>query len=821
MDVIYEYINDREGAFSITESERIQRARALRAGHDTLRFGDGLLPDQAKLSQDNYNLIITFHDSNDRVTIKNYFFKNEHVVEEIIFADGTVWNRADISIRAFKGTESDQTLMAMLEGSEIHADGGNDTLEGRQGKDVFYGEGGNDLLTGGAGDDILSGGTGDDALQGGYGNDIYLFNLGDGQDIISQGLYSWDDPEDNSQDTLRFGEGITPEDVCLQRDGNDLLINVGNEGDIVIITEYFSAPYSPVSQIEFADGTIWDSIAISIVTHSINDAVQVLTAVATGSILEAGDNDDLLYGLSGNDKLYGMNGNDLLNGGSGNDLLAGGEGSDIYLFNAGDGQDVIEDQGYADFRDNNTLYFGEGLLAENAVVQRSGNDLFITFSNSNDSVTINDYFITSVPSLNRFIFADGTVWNPAVIKVLALNGTDEDDYLSAFPEGSEINGGGGNDSLDGSRSDDKLSGGEGNDWLSGRRGNDTLSGGAGADQLYGEEGDDMLIGGTGNDELNGGMGSDTYLFNIGDGQDIVNEWLTVFGNSDDVETIRFGSGLLADIATLSREYGALIISFPSTGDSITLNSYFSSYSRPNYQIVFADGAVWDYAVVEELMRKGNDDAQTLAAFEGGSEIHAAGGNDVLNGGYGDDELFGDNGDDTLNGDDGDDLLSGGSGNDILRGGYGNDIYLFNAGDGQDSITEGYSYGDESDVLHFGRGTEAAKAIVQRIGTDLLITFEDSMDRVTVQNYFSSTKHQVEHITFADGTDWQVEDILNHIEDDIPLPLAQPADAPVSLQKVREQMAMFTVSSDNDDDCMISMTPSLNTARTMVSSLMSI
>jgi hypothetical protein len=43
---------------------------------------------------------------------------------------------------------------------------------------------GNDVLTGGDGNDILRGGTGGDILQGSAGDDTYVFNRGDGADVV-------------------------------------------------------------------------------------------------------------------------------------------------------------------------------------------------------------------------------------------------------------------------------------------------------------------------------------------------------------------------------------------------------------------------------------------------------------------------------------------------------------------------------------------------------------------------------------------------------------------------------------------------------------
>ena len=71
---------------------------------------------------------------------------------------------------------------------------GNDTLFGGSSSDRLYGGSGSDRLFGGSsgdnlrgesGNDFLDGGSGDDLLYGGSGADVFHFNLGDGDDTIS------------------------------------------------------------------------------------------------------------------------------------------------------------------------------------------------------------------------------------------------------------------------------------------------------------------------------------------------------------------------------------------------------------------------------------------------------------------------------------------------------------------------------------------------------------------------------------------------------------------------------------------------------------
>jgi len=111
---------------------------------------------------------------------------------------------------------------------------------------------------------------------------------------------------------------------------------------------------------------------------------------------------------------------------------------------------------------------------------------------------------------------------------------------------------------------------------------------------------------------------------------------------------------------------------------------------------------------------GNDDAEYIKGGTGTDRIYGGRGDDVLRGGAGSDhleggagddvvlggsgsdELLGDQGDDELEGGAGNDRLGGGSGADILTGGRGDDrleggtgydTYVFDSGDGNDTIID--------------------------------------------------------------------------------------------------------------------------------------
>ena len=89
------------------------------------------------------------------------------------------------------------------------------------------------------------------------------------------------------------------------------------------------------------------------------------------------------------------------------------------------------------------------------------------------------------------------------------------------------------------------------------------------------------------------------------------------------------------------------------------------------------------AVNDVIDGKGGND--TIKGRKGQDVLSGGDGDDTLDGGDGDDWLYGDNGRDVLTGGDGNDVLDGGKGLDNLYGEKGDDVYIFEKGDGQDTI----------------------------------------------------------------------------------------------------------------------------------------
>ncbi|MGH8107286.1 MAG: calcium-binding protein, partial [Arenimonas sp.] len=155
-------------------------------------------------------------------------------------------------------------------------------------------------------------------------------------------------------------------------------------------------------------------------------------------------------------------------------------------------------------------------------------------------------------------------------------------------------------------------------------------------------------------------------------------------------------------------------------------------------------------------------SDTLNGGLGDDSLDGGADNDSLSGGDGNDALIGGAGADYLNGDNGNDTLTGGLGNDSLSGGYGADSFVFNRGDGVDTI---YDYGNATDVdrLVLGSGIALSDIRLNRVGNDLVLIL-GSGDQVTLQYWFLAStdvqRYRVETLQLADGTTINVQDLFN-------------------------------------------------------------
>ena len=224
--------------------------------------------------------------------------------------------------------------------------------------------------------------------------------------------------------------------------------------------------------------------------------------------------------------------------------------------------------------------FGDGIALNDLSLEKSGNDLIINLTDSEDQMTFSNWFSSTTNQVDQFEFADGTVYSTSELLGLlpVLSGAEsleEDATLTGYEGVDSMTGGAGNDTLSGQSGDDILAGGVGNDTLVGGNDNDTLLGGEGDDILNGDKGDDVLNGGAGNDTINAGYGSDRVLFGYGDGQDVVTQY-DPYSAASYTDTVVFDDEISVEELWFSRSDNDLLINISGTDDQVTVENWYSS-----------------------------------------------------------------------------------------------------------------------------------------------------------------------------------------------------------------------------------------------------
>ena len=704
-------------------------------GVDTIKFGKGILKEDLIISRSNaYNIIVQFKNNpGDKITINRVDRGN---IEKFEFSDGTIMNLNDIKAKSIIGTQNDDIIYGYDEEDNIlKGGGGNDTLIGGRRNDIIEGDEGNDVLRGNSGNDTLIGGSGDDVLCGGYGDDTYIFNKGDGNDIID---------DDQGNDTIKFGEGISKEDLIISRRNayNTIVRFKNNPGDTITLNNLTYIDLNNLTYIErfeFADGTFMNLNDIktkSLVGTQDDDVIygydgdNILKGGGGNDSLIGGKGNDIIEGDEGDDWLFGNHGNDTLTGGSGNDILKGSDGDDIYIFNKGDGNDTIYDENGKD-----TIKFND-FNAEDITLKREFKNLIISSKISKDVITINDFFNAYNGydyAIENIIFKDGSIWDyKAILDNSAIKATEGDDKIclgngddnfnalggddEIYGEGGNdtIIGGNGNDKLDGGEGDDILYGNKGDDILSGGNGNDTLNGGDGDDKLYGWDGDDTVAGESGNDILDGGNGND--ILNGGSGNDILNgdegNDTLIGGKDDDIlnggtgddtyvfnkgdgkdtitddegaDTIKFGEGISKEDLIVKRV--ARIDDRTGRKEYSDIAIFFKNSPNDSITIqnVIDSNKNRDNNIIENF-EFANGDKLSFEDIKKLSLIGTDSNENIVGYVHTHNIIKGEGGDDKLYGQGWNDTMYGGDGNDLIEGGSGNDTLI--GGKGNDILNGG-------------------------------------------------------------------------------------------------------------------------------------
>ena len=234
--------------------------------------------------------------------------------------------------------------------------GGDDVISGSSASGYITGAGGNDHLYGGPNADVLVGGVGDDFIDGGRGTDTYVFAAGDGNDRIVS------NQSDDDTNTLEI-HGYAPADLRVTETSGDVLIRFqGDPNDsITLLGQNHQNTNGAVDTVHFDDGTTWSYSDLS---------AHWLAGSPSADTLNGSPLSDVINGQSGDDFIFGNAGDDTIRGGPGDDAMAGGSGSDTYVFAAGDGHDIIDDNRETfPFTTNSKIVFDPGVSSSIAQLE--------------------------------------------------------------------------------------------------------------------------------------------------------------------------------------------------------------------------------------------------------------------------------------------------------------------------------------------------------------------------------------------------------------------------------------------------------------------
>jgi Ca2+-binding RTX toxin-like protein len=418
-----------------------------------------------------------------------------------------------------------------------------------------------------------------------------------------------------------------------------------------------------------------------------------------------------------------------------------GAGNDTFVWNPGDGSDVVEGQDGLD-----TMVFNGASANEKIDLSANGSRLRLTRDvggvtmdtngveqvNVNalggaDTITVNDLTGTGVATVNLnlagadgrsdgqadSVIVNGTGGNDRIVvassvsggvKIGGLAATVNIAAIDAALDQLTVNALNGNDTVDASGLDADLinliiNGGAGNDVLNGSQGNDLVNGGTGADVVALGAGDDTFVWnpGDGSDSVEGQDGTDTMIFNGA----AADEKFDLSANGTRVRFVRDIGNITMDLNGLEQ----INLNTLGGADTITVNDLTGTdLTTLNLNLATADGSVRQAATV--VVNGTNDDDGILVAGDAtgvsvlglAAQVNISGSEATdhltLNALAGDDAMDasglaagaiqlaadGGDGDDILIGSAGIDTLAGGAGDDELFGGPGQDLLDGGAGD---------------------------------------------------------------------------------------------------------------------------------------------
>ena len=549
----------------------------------------------------------------------------------------------------------------------------------------------NDWLTGDSNNNELQGGEGDDRLVGGANADTYAFNAGDGTDtIVDDGgkvVFLQGTGDDYADATYTFDYSGVQVRLTVAKDGSTL--------NTIVFSQYSSGfnfytrssdgretrlsleppprqgsesnPFLATDTANIFTGSeAYDWVSYAGSGSGVNvdlrtDPATVSNGWAAGDTLTGINN---VIGSAQADTLIGNDNDNFLEGGRHTDTLTGGGGDDTYVFNPGDGNDRINDDGGKVIFDQGTHNRYTGVKAYQFEYNNAGNVVLQVIKIFGASV-LNTIVFSTHPSDFTFYTRDSDGTENEISVTLPANrgssfvATDSDDIFTGTGISDTVSYAGSNEgvTIDLSATPIAASGGwADSDTLTGI---ENLVGSDEIDTLTGNSATNTLEGGVGDDILEGKAGRDNYIFGPNSGNDKIS-------TDSDGGNLYFRG--INDIKyDLSRNEGDVVVKLGNLAITIKdSDDADNAYGHGNYDIYYGVfGNIFLYRAY--IGSNDNNVEDTLTGSDDIDFIVGLGGNDRLEGGGKEDRL------------------DGGKGDDVLLGGGGSDHYIFDAGDGDDRI----------------------------------------------------------------------------------------------------------------------------------------
>ena len=604
-------------------------------------------------SIDNYGLrsVIDGGAGNDIINNRNKNSYNSTLKGGV--GNDSIWNGYYSTLVAINGGDDNDSIKNYANQVTIEGGAGNDIIKNYSSGYFFNGQ----PVNGGGNNVTIIGGKGNDYIDNSGENILFKYKSGDGDDTI-RGF--------NSTSTLNIGGGT----YSTTESGNDIIVKVGT-GNIILqgaaslsavkITgkksttlNVTNSTSSPVT-VDAAIKTINASTRTTAVKITGNNLANKILGGSGKDTIYGGKGNDSILGNAGNDKLFGDDGNDTLRGGNGNDTLAGGNGSDLFVYKGGN--DIITDYTTAD---------RISITSGKANITTSGSDVIFTVGKGKITVKggkgkVVNYFEKGI---EQIYMGDDVSISGSTVKLLkgylkeSFDVANYGDTLQAIDATAVL--------LDINLKGNKL-----------------------MNSIIGGAGNDTLIGGGSNDTLTGGDGSDVFLYNAGDGNDVIIDY-----TEDDIIHIAKGTAKIEKKGKdVIFKVGSGKITVKGAADKIVTymdaKGTINYYPKPTSDSIIINGT--SVTVLEEY----KSDTFDVGNVKNGNRVKKIDASPVSR----DLKIIGNSQANVILGGAGDDSIWGGKGNDTLQGGDGSDVFVYANGDGKDVIVD---Y-EEEDTIKITKG----------------------------------------------------------------------------------------------------------------------